>query len=136
MKPGQRYATDLTDAEWQVLEPLIPRAKKMGRREEYSKRDIINGIRYLLRTGCAWRLLPRDFPPWPTVYHYFRRWTRDGTWEYVHTELRARVRQRAGRKAQPSAAIIDSQSVKTTEKGGRAATTRARRSTAGSVTSS
>ena len=135
MEDTQRYATDLTDSEWLILEPLIPKAKRGGRPEEYPKREIINGIRYLVRTGCAWRLLPRDFPPWATVYHYFRKWRTDGTWKSIHDRLRGDVRQQAGRHRQPSAAVIDSQSVKTTEKGGPMAMMRARGSTAVSGTS-
>lgn len=136
MQDSQRYATDLTDEEWEILEPLVPQAKRGGRPESYPKREIVNGIRYLVRTGCAWRLLPRDFPPWSTVYHYFRDWKRDGTWFAIHECLRGEVRERAGRDRQPSAAIIDSQSVKTAEKGGLADTTRARRSRAANATSS
>ena len=136
MEPSQRYATDLTDAEWVILEPLVPKARKGGRPEEYAKREIVNGIRYLTRTGCAWRLLPRDFPPWSTVYHYFRKWKQDETWKRIHDRLRGDVREAAGRQRQPSAAVIDSQSVKTTEKGGSAAMTRARRSMGESGTSS
>jgi putative transposase len=117
----------LTDAEWAVLTPLIPKAKRVGRPEKYGKREIVNGIRYLTRTGCAWRLLPHEFPPWVAVYHYFRAWRKDGTWKVIHDKLRGDVRERAGRKREPSAAVIDSQSVKTTEKGGRTATTQARR---------
>jgi putative transposase len=90
-------------------------------------RAVINGIFYVLRSGCAWRMLPHDFPPWPTVYYYFWSWRRDGTWERLQDTLRAQVREQAGREVSPSAAIIDSQSVKTTEKGGLAATTLARR---------
>jgi putative transposase len=90
-------------------------------------RAVINGIFYVLRSGGAWRMLPHDFPPWPTVYYYFWRWRGDGTWERLQDTLRAQVREQAGREASPSAAVIDSQSVKTTEKGGLAATTRARR---------
>ena len=86
-------------------------------------REILNAIFYELRSGCAWRMLPKDFPAWQTVYHYFRRWKRDGTWERIHTALRERTRQRAGRARTPRAAIVDSQSVRTSTKGGAAATT-------------
>ncbi len=121
------YSTDLTAKEWEQLKPLVPEPKKGGRPAEYPRMEIVNGIRYLLRTGCAWRLLPHDFPPWGTVYHYFSTWRRDGTWERIHAALRTELRETEGREAEPSAAIMDSQSVKTTEKGGSMDMTLARR---------
>ena len=101
-----------------------------------TRREILDAIGYVVRTGCAWRYLPHDFPPWQTVYHYFRLWRLDGTWERIHDTLREQARQAAERMARPSAGIVDSQSVKTTEKGGTAATTVPRRSTDASGTSS
>src|ERR1043165_6726218 len=121
------YPSDLTDAQWAVLEPLIPPAEPGGRSRTVDMREVLNGINYLVRTGCAWRFLPHDLPPWGTVHYDFWRWQQDGTWETIHTTLRARVRRSVGKEESPSAAILDSQSVKTTEKGGPAATTRARR---------
>jgi putative transposase len=121
------YPSDVTEEEWRVLEPLLPPPKPGGRPRSVALRAVINGVFYVLRSGCAWRMLPHDLPPWPTVYYYFWSWRRDGTWERIQDELRAAVRQQAGREVSPSAAIIDSQSVKTTEKGGLAATTPARR---------
>ena len=130
-KPAQpaapSYPSDVTEEEWRLLEPLIPPPKHGGRPRVVAMRAVINGIFYVLRSGCAWRMLPHDFPPWPTVYYYFWSWRRDGTWERLQDTLRAQVREQAGREVSPSAAIIDSQSVKTTEKGGLAATTLARR---------
>ena len=105
----------------------LPPPKPGGRPITYPRREIVNAIRYVLRTGCAWRMLPHDLPPWRIVFHYFRTWRRDGTWQRVHDTLHAMLRQAQGRETSPSAAIIDSQSVKTTEKGGPEATTRARR---------
>jgi putative transposase len=119
-----RYPTDLTDRQWRRLAPLIPAAKPGGRPRSADMREVVNAILYVLRNGIVWRALPHDFPPWRTVYHYFRLWRLDGTWERLHDALRDAVRARGGRDASPSAAIIDSQSVRTTEKGGLAATTR------------
>lgn len=113
------YSTDLTDAEWKILAPLLPAEKPGGRHRLYSMREIINALRYLLRAGCAWRLLPHDFPHWRAVYHYFKLWKEDGTWLEIHDHLYAELRAAMPRDKQPSAAIVDSQSVKTTEKGGR-----------------
>ena len=121
------YPSDLKDREWRLLEPLLPPPKPGGRPVKYLRREVVNAIRYVLRAGCAWRMLPHDLPPWRTAFHYFRTWRRDGTWQRAHDALRERTRQSQGRPASPSAAVIDSQSVKTTEKGGLGDTTRARR---------
>ena len=112
------YQTDLSDAEWSCLESHLPPPKANGRPRIYPLREILDAIFYVVRSGCAWRLLPHDFPPWKTVYHYFRFWRLDGTWERMHSALRQRVRVRLKRNPQPSAAIVDSQSVKTTGVGG------------------
>jgi putative transposase len=112
------YASDLTDAEWTLLKPLLPPESPIGRPRLHSLRTILNAIFYQLRTGGAWRFLPQEWPPWKTVYHYLRRWRVDGTWERIHTLLREALRLRLGRDPQPSAGIIDSQSVKTSGVGG------------------
>jgi putative transposase len=108
------YQSDLSDEEWSFLEPHLPFPNATGRPKMHSTREILNAVFYIVRGGCAWRLLPNDFPPWKTVYHYFRSWRLDGTWERMHSALRKRVRVRLQRNPQPSAAIVDSQSVKTT----------------------
>jgi putative transposase len=115
-----------------VVSPLIPPATPGGRPRSVAPREVLNGIRYLLRSGGAWRLLPHKLPPWPTEYAYFRRWEADGTWERMAGVLRRELRVALGRRAEPSAAVLDSQTVKTTDKGGRAATTRASRPPAAS----
>jgi putative transposase len=112
------YPTDLTDAEWSYLVPHLPAPKEVGRPRRHAVRDILNAIFYLLRSGCAWRLLPHDLPPWKTVYHYFRLWRVQGIWDTIHQALHAAIRAKGGRDPHPSAAIIDSQSVKTTMVGG------------------
>ena len=130
------YSSDLTDAEWRILEPLLPPEKPGGRHRRYPMREIINAIEYVLRAGGAWRLLPHDLPHWRTAYEYFRIWKKDGTWVRIHDHLHEQLRLQMGRAAQPSAAIIDSQSVKTTEKGGPMAMTGRRRSAGANATSS
>lgn len=112
------YPSDLTDVEWRVIEPLLPMPSKRGRPRKYPVRDILNAIFYVLRTGCQWRAVPHDLPPWATAYHYWRAWRRSGLWEQLNTRLREHVRVALGRGDQPSAGIVDSQSVKTTGVGG------------------
>ena len=135
-RPRLPYTTDLTDEEWQLLKPLLPPAKSGGRPRRYPMREVRNGIQYVLRAGCAWRLMPHDLPHWQTAYQTWRAWRRDGTWVRLHDQLRERVRTQMGRHAQPSAAIIDAQTVKTTATGGRTAMTAPKNSTAASVISS
>jgi putative transposase len=130
------YTTDLTDEEWQILKPLLPPEKPGGRPRKYPMREVLNGIQYVLRGGGAWRLMPHDLPHWQTAYQTFRAWRQDGTWLRMHDQLRDRVRTQMGRQPQPSSAVIDAQSVKTTEKGGRTATMGARRSAGASAISS
>ena len=115
-----KYPTDLSDAEWACLTPCLPAPKKRGRGRPnvHSPRKILNAVFYLLKSGCPWRLLPRDFPPWKTVYHWFRKWRIDGTFEQLNLALRERLRTQLGRNPHPSAGIVDSQSVKTSGVGG------------------
>jgi transposase len=112
------YATSLTDSEWALIRPLLPPESRTGRPRRHHLRTLLDAIFYAVRAGHAWRFLPQEWPPWKTVYHYFRAWRLDGTWKRIHTVLRAAVRVGVGRNAQPSAGIIDSQSAKTTEQGG------------------
>lgn len=133
-----RYPSDLTDAEWSLIEPFIPPAKRGGRHREVDVREVVNGIMYILSTGCQWRAVPKDLPPKSTVWDYFSLWQWDGTLDRIHHALYVQCREQAGREASPTAAIIDSQSVKSAEKGGprsiRRGMMRARRSTARSGT--
>ena len=131
-RTGLRYPSDLTDAEWALLEPLIPPAKRGGRRREVVVRDVLNGVMYILSTACQWRALPKDLPPRSTVHRYFQRWDYDGTLMKIHHVLYVACREQADREVSPTACVIDSQSVKSAEKGAlrltRRVTTRARRS--------
>ena len=118
MECRRSYDSDLTDAEWSRLEPLVPAPKHGGRPAKHTRREILNGICYAIRSGGAWKLLPHDLPAWRTVYHYFWSWRRRGIWERINDTVRGWVRQAAGRVCQPSAAVLDSQSVRTSEQGG------------------
>jgi transposase len=120
------YPSDLSDAQWSVVAPVLRAA--CGRSGRLPRRELLNAIFYVLRTGCQWRYLPKSYPRWTSVYSCFRRWSSNGTWDKVVEALRVEVRYAQGRKALPTAAVIDTQSVKTTEKGGRVATTEPRKS--------
>lgn len=124
------YPSDLTDAQWAIIARLIPPAKAGGCPRKTDMRALINGILYVNRSGCSWRMLPKDFPPWSTVHGYYRQFRLTGVWDRIYEVLRDRVRKQLGRRVSPSAAIIDSQSVKTAEKGGTGVTMRARKSLA------
>jgi putative transposase len=112
------YPTDLTDEQWKFVEPLLPVAKPGGRPRKTDLREVLNALFYLVRSGCQWRMIPHEFPPWKTCYNYYRAWIDNGTWDEIGTTLRVEVRLAAGRDEQPRVAVIDSQSVKTTEQGG------------------
>jgi transposase len=133
-----RYPSDLTDEEWALVEPLIAPAKRGGAKRTVDVREVVNGLMYILSTGCQWRAIPKDLPPRSTLYDYFDLWSWDGTLDRIHDALYLRCREAASREASPTAAIIDSQSVKSAEKGGprsiRRATMRARKSRARSAT--
>ena len=136
----ERYPSDMTDAEWALIEPLLPPAGRGGRPRKTDMREVMNAVRYVLRTVCQWRQLPKDFPPRSTVYGYFWEWSRYGVLDRIHHELLVACREAEGREASPTAAIIDTQAAKATGKGGRArillVLTQARRSKASSVTHS
>src|SRR5690349_9228360 len=136
---GLRYPSDLSEAEWALIEPMIPPAKRGGRRREVNVREVLNAIFYVLSTGCQWQALPKDLPPKSTAHSYFMLWDWDGTLERIHHALYVAVREQEGREASPTVAIIDSQTAKGAQKGGfrsiLRATTRARRSRVASGTS-
>lgn len=111
------YPSDLSDREWEILQPLLPSPRRDVRPRKYALREIVNAIRYVQRTGCSWRMLPHDFPPYYAVFYTFHVWRRSGVWQRVHAALHEAVRSQHGLTPQPSAAVADSQSVKTTEKG-------------------
>jgi putative transposase len=120
------YSSSLTNQEWLIIEPFIEQGI-MGRPRKHSIRDIIDAIMYVLRGGIQWRMLPKDFPPWKTVYDYFFRWKKNGKWDEIHDELRKKCRIKAGKEESPTAAIVDSQSVRTVQKGGKEAMMQARK---------
>jgi transposase len=136
MDTRQPYPSDLSNDQWAQVERFIPAPRPGGRPAKYERREVVNALLYIDRTGCQWRALPHDFPPWDSVYWYFRNWKKDGTFDRLHDQLRGDLRRAEGHDRQPSAAILDSQSVKTTEKGGRRGTTAVRGSRAASGTSS
>lgn len=133
-----RYPSDLTDDEWALVEPLIPAARRGGNKRHVDVREVMNGIMYVLSTGCQWRAIPKDLPPRSTVHDYLDLWSYDGTLDRIHYALYVECRKQGEREASPTAAIIDSQSVKSAEKGGpvsiRMAMMRVRRSKARSAT--
>ena len=129
------YPSDLTDAEWSLIEPLLPPIGERTFCETSPRRELVNAIRYVLRTGIPWRFMPHDLPHYKTAHHYHRLWSKNGVWKVINDMLVKLERERKGRKAQPSAAVGDSQSVKTTQKGGFAVTTGTRRSKAANATS-
>jgi transposase len=139
-RKGLRYPSDLSDEEWALIAPLIPPAKRGGRRRGIDVREVLNAIFYVLSTGCQWKALPKDLPPKSTAHYYFMLWEWDGTLERIHHALYVQAREREGREASPTAAVIDSQSAKTAQKGAkisiRRASMRARRSRAANGTSS
>jgi putative transposase len=112
------YPTDLTDRQWKLIEPYVPPPKPGGRPVKYPRREVLNAILYQARNGCVWRALPHDLPSYRIAFHYFRAWQKDGTWDRIHDTLREKVRRAAGKNPKPTAAILDSQSVKSTEQGG------------------
>ena len=122
---GQRYDSDLTDEEWALVAPLIPPPKRGGGKRTVNIREVLNALFYVLWTGCQWKALPKEFPPKSTVHWYFMLWDWDGTLERIHHVLYVAVREQEGREASPTAAIIDSQSAKTAQKGGPRSTRRA-----------
>jgi putative transposase len=136
MEPRPPYPTDLTDRAWELIQHLVPTAKAGGRPEQYPKGEILNALWYVARSSCAWRWLLHDCPPWPVVYHDFRAWRDDGTWQHLHDLLRGDVRVAAGKPRPPRAGIIDRQSVQTTETGGSMAMINPKMSTGASAISS
>lgn len=131
----RNYPSDLSEDEWNVIAPYIPGPKQGGRGRGVDIQEVVNAIFYLLKTGCQWRALPHDFPPWGTVYWYWKQWRQSGLWEQINDALRTDLRAAAGRHDEPSAAVIDSQSVKAAEKGGIAVMTRGKRWSAENATS-
>jgi len=125
-KKRKPYESDLTDAEWRIIAPLIPSSKE-GKPRTVAIREIINAINYIVKSGCTWRLLPHDFPKWQLVYYYFRFWKKKGYWKDIHDALRGKVRTASGKQIEPTAGILDSQSVKTVKKGGFVAMTLVKR---------
>jgi putative transposase len=136
LPPRRAYPSDLSDGQWARIVPLLPRGRTRGQPRIWPPREIVDAIMYVLHSGCVWRALPHEYPPWPTVWTYFRRWRDDGTWQRVHDALHRRVRIAQGRDPEPSAGVLDSQSVKTTERGACAATTPASTCSGASASSS